>query len=279
MPNKLIPEEHRLAMATAYESGMSTRACADLFGYSQPVMKKTLAMFGMKMRNLSESHQRYCVSDPRWFQHIDTEQKAYWAGFITADGCVRDRKNRPFELSVKIKASDATHLEKFRHDLGCEHPVAFYDNPCNGKRYPRACLSISHQWLCDDLISHGITPRKSWTVCPMDPLDSVLQRHYWRGVFDGDGCISIRGAHISLCGNAYMTSGFAQFIERSVGISHAPRWGHRVYVVSYNIFSECLPILQLLYSESAVFLDRKHVLFKIIETNGSWAKSKKECGR
>lgn len=44
------------------------------------------------------------------FDSIDTEEKAYWLGFIFADGYISSRDNA-FELS--LKAEDKEHLDKF----------------------------------------------------------------------------------------------------------------------------------------------------------------------
>src|SRR5581483_4155416 len=60
--------------------------------------------------------------DDQFFNVIDTETKAYWLGFITADGCVRtDHYNH--QLKVKLKDSDASHLEKLKAALAADHPV------------------------------------------------------------------------------------------------------------------------------------------------------------
>ena len=44
------------------------------------------------------------------FDIIDTEEKAYWLGFIYADGCI-SLKTNAFEISLKY--DDINHLNKF----------------------------------------------------------------------------------------------------------------------------------------------------------------------
>ncbi|MGM9535052.1 MAG: hypothetical protein ACI3VR_07355, partial [Intestinibacter sp.] len=53
------------------------------------------------------------------FDVIDTEEKAYWLGFIFADGYIGSTPLEPnkksvynFELSLKLE--DTSHLEKFK---------------------------------------------------------------------------------------------------------------------------------------------------------------------
>ena len=49
---------------------------------------------------------------------IDTEEKAYWLGFITADGCIVSKGG----LSVNLVATDAGHLEKLSVSLSSSWP-------------------------------------------------------------------------------------------------------------------------------------------------------------
>ena len=50
----------------------------------------------------------------KYFEVIDTEEKAYWLGFIAADGNVRkDFLKMRIELNIK----DKNHLEKFKKSL------------------------------------------------------------------------------------------------------------------------------------------------------------------
>jgi hypothetical protein len=44
------------------------------------------------------------------FDVIDTPEKAYWLGFIIADGYLNDNKNM---LRIKLGNKDKCHLEKF----------------------------------------------------------------------------------------------------------------------------------------------------------------------
>ena len=49
------------------------------------------------------------------FDNIDSAEKAYWLGFIVADGYLNDDKNM---LRIKLGDKDKIHLEKFINFLG-----------------------------------------------------------------------------------------------------------------------------------------------------------------
>src|SRR4051812_9808472 len=112
-----------------------------------------------------------------YFNSIDTEDKAYWLGFIAADGNVQfTAKNKC--LSIGLKFSDKTHLEKFALCLN-------YNGPISTNR-TIAKITLYSAQLTKDLATHGILPRKSFNVKPWSGSPYLL-KHYWRGVFDGDG--------------------------------------------------------------------------------------------
>ena len=49
------------------------------------------------------------------FDSIDTEEKAYWLGFIYADGNIMTvtKKIQTYTLNITLKNSDIEHLHKF----------------------------------------------------------------------------------------------------------------------------------------------------------------------
>jgi hypothetical protein len=51
-----------------------------------------------------------------YFEKIDTEEKAYWLGFITADGSINlgYGKQKFYQLHINLKGGDYSHLEKFQ---------------------------------------------------------------------------------------------------------------------------------------------------------------------
>ncbi len=206
-------------------------------------------------------HRKYALDD-HFFDVIDTEAKAYWLGFVTADGCVRAGKisngwNR-HELFVKLKESDAGHLEKLKAALSAQSPV---------RRVPRGAgieISLSSGRLVESLMSLGVTPRKSLTVEPWaGPVD--LMRHYWRGLFDGDGSIGRSPGprdkwRLTLCGTKAVVEAFRDWAAPVCGSAASSRPQANIWKWTAAGLESPQLLARELYGGSSVHLDRKYEL-------------------
>ena len=120
----------------------------------------------------------------KFFDAIDTEEKAYWLGFLYADG---SQNGNQFQMCLKI--DDKNHLEKFRNAIEAEHTVKEIIKK-NHKAGIAALFQISSKYFCNSLQLCGCVKNKTFIV-KFPIIDSHLHRHFIRGVFDGDGTIGI----------------------------------------------------------------------------------------
>src|SRR5713226_4873483 len=79
--------EELLDMVTSYEQGESAQSIAKRYGTSYQVIQPVLVRQGIALRSKREANKKQKCNE-RYFQVIDTEEKAYWLGFLNADGCV-----------------------------------------------------------------------------------------------------------------------------------------------------------------------------------------------
>lgn len=206
-------------------------------------------------------HRKYDLDDA-FFDVIDTEAKAYWLGFINADGCIHAGPAgsggwQRHGLSVKLKASDAGHLEKLKADLSARSPV--YPVP----RGTGAGIDFSSIQLVESLIGLGVTPRKSLTATPWDG-PGHLMRHYWRGMFDGDGCITKAASRnkwaLTLCGSKACVEAFQGWAVTASGSAAKVRRQGNICVWTSGGLASPQALARELYAESTVYLDRKYEL-------------------
>lgn len=203
--------------------------------------------------------RKYTLNE-NYFESIKTEHQAYWLGMLTADGWIKNKLNG-WAISLGLKDKD--HLHCLQKDIDTNRPLR-YRNYKNSETYT---LEICSRKMAIDLCKLGVIPKKSKTVKPWEGTKSLL-RHYWRGVFDGDGCISRnklrkRGGYcytLYLCGSEYIARGFADFIEEQLGFCCLPFFKSNIFYSSYG--GTLLPqkIAHLLYDKSSICLSRKKAL-------------------
>lgn len=128
-----------------------------------------------------------------YFREVDTTEKAYWLGFLYADGCInrfyKGDELRSMSLEVTLQSQDKEHLEKLKNSLSANVPI---QNRIISGKYKANRLVINNTKLCNDLIKLGCTPQKSLTLTfPTEKqLKSEYISHFIRGYFDGDGFVS-----------------------------------------------------------------------------------------
>lgn len=205
---------------------------------------------------LSKGH-RLTTFDENVFEIIDTEEKAYWLGFLFADGSMSEPKRACLELSLQL--TDITHVEKFTRFLKCDRVVRYDSFRCR--------FSASSKKLYHDLVKQGCTDKKSFTI-KFPELDCTLIRHFIRGYFDGDGSIVKSRKTDLLYTSSILCSGSSEFIKqviiefnkhtqskcKQVGYK---RPGAELYIVCLKD-QLCKRFLNWLYEDSSIYLERKY---------------------
>ena len=113
-----------------------------------------------------------------YFDTLDSDAKAYWLGFIAADGCVIGNA-----LIVRLALKDGHHLEQLREAMACDRPITIHHY-----RYSFASFEARSPHLVAALARYGIVPRKSLTLA-VPPFPTEVSGAFVRGYFDGDGTI------------------------------------------------------------------------------------------
>lgn len=119
-----------------------------------------------------------------FFETINTKEKAYWLGFLYADGYLVEYPNRA-EIRLKLKIRDEDTIDKFCDALQLNKSKKEYPTDEAGHR--QAMIRFTCMEVGNDLIRHGLKFRKSKTIeYPKLPRTS-LELAFLLGYFDGDG--------------------------------------------------------------------------------------------
>lgn len=174
-------------------------------------------------KGLKRDVEKYIV-DENYFEKIDTQEKAYWLGFLYADGCVtenkRNGKNKGYTLEITLAQKDEIQLIHLKRAINSNVPI----KTKKVKQFSAVKLAVSNSKLCRDLIQLGCTPRKSLTLTfPFDKMDSSLYSHFIRGYFDGDGCVyskSEKYIHsVSFVGTNEFLTDIQNIVNKELGLT------------------------------------------------------------
>lgn len=223
------------------------------------------------MNCLNLSNRKYVV-DEDYFEKIDSEEKAYWLGFLYADGTVR--KRRSGELRLKLAIKDLAHLEKFQKALCSTSQIKFEEGKVkykDGYSISKCCtLYINSNKLVGDLMNKGCVQNKTLILKfpNEDIVPKALIHHFVRGYFDGDGCIRIikaGGFQFQLLGTESFLGSvkniFCDFINFTKNTIIKEGNIHRFYVSGKKVFQ----VKEFLYNNSSIYLNRKKDIFNSIE--------------
>lgn len=265
MAKQINSELIEKALCDYVENNLSIKSCAIKYG----IGATTLSRYIKKTKtNQHVIDTRIYTYNQDYFETIDTEDKAYWLGFIAADGGII---NNGYGLEIGLKRSDRRHLEKFIDSIQGEYQMIkdIKHKDGKGKYHEISRVRVMSKKMCDDLSKYGIIPNKGYLLGFPNFLDNHLLRHYLRGYFDGDGSISTNGKNRNgspkWALNIIATEDFLiNYMEHLLHIDITkvklqPKCG--MYVWNKVGINQITSILNYFYGDSTIYLERKHAKY------------------
>lgn len=203
--------------------------CRDFNGYKNP-------------------NHKYNIDDSL-FEIIDSEEKAYLLGWIASDGSISKSS-----ITIAIENDDLNLLKNLRDIVCKEIPIK---NKINTNL---VYFSIFSKKIIKDVCSLlKIKPGKKSSTVNSPDLNEELQRHFWRGYFDGDGSISKPGntnyPKASVSSNSpYIRDALKKFANKNCSNSDKSN-------AVYWDGNGCLDFLALLYENCNIYLSRKYNIY------------------
>lgn len=240
-----------------YLDGLSTVKIGEILGIHYSQVRVILLRNNITLRNNRTNSRKYKVNE-FYFDVIDTENKAYWLGFIYADGYITSNK-----FGVSLKDTDSRHLEKLKSDLESDYPIHIYKSNSEWSHNKYCRLLITSEYLSESLIKNGVFRRKTEILKPPQTVPNELIRHFIRGYFDGDGGIIKNGNsyYATFIGTPDFIDWINMVINNETGVKceYYEKRHKYDYVVSIKYFGEdCYKVIKYLYNYSNIYLDRKY---------------------
>jgi hypothetical protein len=241
-----------------YEEGHTIKEVHEITGVSKNRMTLALKELGVEVRRMGSVPSYQYRQDA--FSAIDTQEKAYWLGFLYADGSVSTGEDR---FSLGISKKDRGHLEEFRNFICPDKPIENLE----GQKAVR--VTVTSKKITSDLIKAGCVPQKSLILkAPTeDIVPKHLVHHFIRGYFDGDGCARLSKNETRVSVNFTGTEDILNYIvkyfkDKQILFKSKPR-----KVKQYNAWRwECEAttavrgIYNHLYWDSHTHLNRKRLI-------------------
>lgn len=146
--------------------------------------------------NLKRGCHALYTSNKFFFEKY-TLNSAYWAGFIAADGWIRDKV---CHIGITLKDTESYHLEKFAKDIEFTGTVKFrqiltkFKTNKTAKIYKKSTLTIcgAKNLIKDLRINYNIVAKKSLVLKPPIQIsNNDIKLAFLIGYIDGDGTISL----------------------------------------------------------------------------------------
>lgn len=237
-----------------------------------------------------ENRQNRTKFNETIFDSIDTEEKAYWLGFIFADGYISSSK---YTFEISLKGADKHHLDKFNNFMQHEdqNHVKLSNIKLNNKMFKRCRWSVTNKHLWKTLNNLGCTPQKSLTL--QFPNLNIFKtkdliRHFIRGYFDGDGSFSRTinartvSPNVSLLGTYEFLSQISNVSTIKGHFLHDKRHDQNTHIMYFTQFDTII-FLDYIYRNASIYLDRKYNLYlffqngrRSLEEFNEWSSGKIE---
>lgn len=254
-----------------YLKGISSCKLAEMFGHTHKYYLNAFKKEELEIRTNKINSRKYNVNHD-YFKEINTHEKAYWLGFIYADGYITNRQNsKKFGMALSIK--DFNQLEKLNKCIDSTYPIHSYLSSSGYKTNTEYCrVLITSDSIFDDLQRHGVFENKT-NLLEKPNIDCEFYNSFILGYFDGDGSIFLNHAKypfytINICGTDNILTFISSYLKSKKIIKKEAKLSKRKegQIVSYIRYGGNVlvsKILDDLYKDLDVDipLERKRALY------------------
>ncbi len=255
LPIEFIAEEYKKGLSTydlAKKYKVGTKTITRRLKEQNIELRDRVSAAALKHRDRGVNHN--------YFENIKTQNPAYFTGFIAADGCIYKPKAQKGQarLNLELHKQDLHILESLKVELTLTQKIEF-------RRVKYVKLTVCSDKIAEDLKQYNIVERKTMILKFPDKLNNDMFRHFIRGFFDGDGCVSGNGkTGIGInfgTGSKEFLESLKEYLEENYFIttkSLPSNVGCKTcYVLSYRSKEAILKLYKLFYTDAELFLTRK----------------------
>lgn len=255
-----------------YLSGMSTYQIEDTLGIAHSTIQYWLEKHDVPRRQQSTWAKHEYNIDSHYFDNIQQPNQAYFLGLLYADGNAHPSHN---EIRLTLQEKDADIIKVFRRELKTNRPIyhvqKVHTTTIAGKQstvQDQVALDIIDDNIVCQLYKYGVVPNKTYLIEYPDFLDSDMNRHFIRGVMDGDGYIASRRGCVGICGTQSLCKGIANIVLNMLGVRCSVISCGSIYKCMIYGGEQCSRFLNWIYRDCGdICLQRKYKLYETLYKN------------
>lgn len=258
-----LDKNQRCNICTDFVNGLSVKKICKDYNVVDTTIYRILKKANIPRAIPSNINRKYQIKEG-YFKLIDTEFKAYFLGFLYADGYINESKN---SIRLGLQKSDSIILEKLREDIYLNNDKPFVVSRklnCNDLY----CLDITNKDYIIDVKRLGLFQNKTFLITFPDntQVPENLIRHFIRGYFDGDGCFTWyydKNKYINCRFEIIGTEEFCKVVFSVLNVTPSiSKVNKNIIRASTSKRKNIENIIEFLYKDSNIYLERKYEKFK-----------------
>lgn len=232
-----------------YQNGRTRYSLQKEYNIHYDTIMRILKKNNIQIRSYAKDKNLQLEED--FFKTIDSIEKAYWLGFIITDGGIYNNG-----LEICLKKEDEHILHSLEKDLNIKQHIKKIN------RYSK--FHIRCKRISEDLKQYGVIQNKTFLITFPNDINQDLIKYLLRGMFDGDGGISIikrkrlnkTEFELSFTGNYNIVEGFKRCIESETNCKNKQiEKNNSIFRIRWSSKQDIIKILDYLYSG-----EQKHIL-------------------
>lgn len=255
-----INDEIKKNIIDDYICGINNKDISKKYNVHRSTVQSILLNNNIELRKQNETSRKHKLLNEHFFNNINTEEKAYILGLLYADGNVR---HNGFELT--LMEDDKELLNKISK-IFYNKNILYYRKSRNNSK-PQYRLFVTSNIIKNDLVGHGCMSSKTFKI-RLPTLNENMYRHFIRGYYDGDGCISFRKSSnklvtITITSNNQFCNDISTYINNNlnINIKSRIRYGD-VGDIILSKQEDIIFFLNWIYYDANLYLMRKYLKYK-----------------
>lgn len=228
-------------------------------GYPRTCISRYSQKYGIYEKQFTREKENYV--DEHYFDEVNTPTKAYFLGFIMADGNIyKYKSNDKIQFSLKIKSTDIDILYKLADEIQFnKEKITTRTRLRKGTKTYSSEIKSYNKNFCNNLVKHGIIPCKSGHESIPYTIPNEYKKDFIRGYIDGDGWVLINSNCIGVCSESKeVIEDIVDYLSGIVEITTAIRKDKTVYSFRITRQNSVAKVCDHLYYEGCISLDRKY---------------------